>query len=86
MSQPSLSQPKPVFPKKAIAARVSGLVKVEVVADEEGRVIWAKVIRGHRLLNDAALEAACKTQFHPVKVEDKPVKASYILQYPFSLR
>jgi hypothetical protein len=58
----------------------------EVVADEQGKVIWAKVIKGHRLLTEAAPDAACKTSFRPVKRQNQLVKASYILQYPFSLK
>jgi TonB family protein len=84
--EPAISKPKPVYPKEAIDARVSGVVKVEVVADEEGKVIWARVLKGHRLLTEAALKAACQSRFRPVKVKNETVKASYILQYPFSLR
>jgi TonB family protein len=84
--EPAISRPKPVYPKEAIDARISGVVKIEVVANEEGKVIWARVLRGHRLLTEAALKAACQTKFRPVKVKDEAVKASYVLQYPFSLR
>lgn len=86
LGEPAISRPKPPYPQEAIDARVSGVVTIEVVADEEGRVIWAKVLKGHRLLTEAALKAACQSRFRPVKVKDKALKAFYILQYPFSLR
>ena len=86
LSEPANSRPTPVYPKEAIRARVSGVVKIEVVADEEGKVIWARVLKGHRLLTEAALKAACQSRFSPVKVKNEAVKASYVLQYPFSLR
>ena len=85
LAEPANSRPKPAYPKEAIDARVSGVVRIEVVADEEGKVIWAKVLKGHRLLTDAALKAACQSRFRPVKVKNEAVKVSYILQYPFSL-
>jgi hypothetical protein len=45
----ALSLPKPVYPREAEAAGASGEVKVKIVFDESGNVIWAKAVSGHKL-------------------------------------
>lgn len=61
-----LYQPQLSYPRLAVTAKASGVVRVEVVIDEDGRVIWAQVVEGHPLLRSAALRAACQTRIKPV--------------------
>lgn len=58
-------QPRLSYPKLAQAAKASGVVEVEAVVDEDGRVIWAKVVKGRPLLRAEALRAACATRMEP---------------------
>jgi Ca-activated chloride channel homolog len=63
----------PVLPELARMARVSGMVLLEVNVDEQGDVSAAHVIRGHPLLNDAALQAVRQWKYEPTLLSGKPV-------------
>ena len=79
----AISLPKPPFPEKAKAAKASGVVVVDIVIDEEGRVIWAKAIEGHELLQPASVSAACRARYTPMKVSGRAVKATGVISYNF---
>ncbi|HWS98683.1 MAG TPA: energy transducer TonB [Pyrinomonadaceae bacterium] len=79
----ALNLPKPVYPREAEAAGASGEVKVKIVFDESGNVIWAKAVSGHKLLLATSEEAAYKAKFPPVAVRDKNVKVTGFLVYRF---
>ena len=51
------------FPPAAKVVRVTGKVSVHVLADEKGKVLYARVLDGHPLLRAAARRGACETQF-----------------------
>lgn len=65
---------KAVLPDAARAAGVAGDVVVEIVVDERGKVVEARVVSGHPLLRDAALEAARKWRFRAVEVRGAKVR------------
>ena len=52
------------FPSIAKAARVTGTISVHVLVDEQGKVLYARVLSGHPLLRTAAQKGACETQFN----------------------
>ena len=80
------SKPQPVYPPIAKAARAQGVVKVQVIVDEEGKVIAAQVVSGHPLLQAAAVKAAREATFAPILLEGKPVKIAGVLTYNFVLQ
>ena len=82
----AISKPQPAYPAAAKAERVSGLVTVDVVQDEKGRVIWAEAADGHELLREAAVKAACRSRFSPVKISGRAVKAGGALSYNFVMQ
>lgn len=61
-----LKMVEPNYPPLAKAARICGMVKVEIVVDGTGSVTSAKVLSGHPLLKDASIAAARKWEFTPV--------------------
>jgi TonB family protein len=71
------------YPEEAKVQKISGLVKVEFVMDEEGRVIWAQAIEGHALLREASLKAACQSLHSPFKISGRAVKAGGQISYNF---
>jgi TonB family protein len=81
----AVSLPKPTYPPAARSARASGVVVVEVVIDEAGRVIAAKATSGHLLLKQAAVQAAQGARFSPTLLSGQPVKISGEINYNFSL-
>ena len=79
-------KPELVYPPAARAVQAAGLVSVDVVIDEDGKVIWAKVLEGHPLLQAAALRAACQTRFKPVvDCIKRRLKTNTIVYYNFNL-
>ena len=74
----------PVYPPMAKAARVTGDVIVEMVVNEEGNVISATATSGHPLLKDAALAAARRWKFAPMKVGGVPAKVVGNIRFTFN--
>ena len=58
----------PEYPEEARNAGVQGKVVLEITIEENGEVSEAKVINGHRLLNQAAIDAVKQWRFsNPLK-------------------
>lgn len=81
----ALNLPMPPYPDAAKRMRTSGVVVVEVVVDETGKVISAQASNGPLGLRDAAVQAALKARFSPTKLSGQPVKVSGVISYKFSL-
>lgn len=77
------SLPKPAYPPMAKAAKASGTITVQVVVDENGRVVTARAISGHPLLRASAEGAARQAKFSPTLLSGKPVRVSGIITYNF---
>jgi TonB family protein len=74
LQREALRQIIPMYPPLAKAARVVGLVVIELTINENGEVIWARAISGHQFLKEAALAAARGWKFRPVKTQGEPVR------------
>lgn len=81
----ALSLPRPAYSEIAKRAHVQGTVSVQVLIDESGGVVSAKVLSGHPLLRVEAQRAALQARFSPTKLGDQPVKVSGIITYNFVL-
>ena len=81
----AISLPPPIYPEPARRMRTGGLVTVEVILDETGKVVTAKATNGPTILRDAAVQAAMKARFSPTKLSGQPVKVSGIINYKFEL-
>ena len=82
----AISKPSPAYPPIAKAARAEGVVTVQIVVDEEGKVISASAVSGHPLLQSAAVAAARQARFSPTLLEGQPVKVSGVITYNFVLQ
>jgi TonB family protein len=76
--------PQAEYPAAARAVRASGTVSVQVVVDEEGKVISAQAVSGHPLLRTAAVTAARQAKFSPTTLNGNPVKITGVLTYNFA--
>jgi TonB family protein len=83
LNDKAIEMPKPNYPAAAKQAGISGVVKVEVTINEEGEVIAAEAIDGPKELREAAVEAARKARFEPVRLHGQAIKISGILTYRF---
>lgn len=81
----ALSLPSPVYPDAAKRSRTSGVVTVDVILDETGKVVSATASSGPTMLRDAAVQAALKARFSPTKLSGQPVKVSGVINYKFAL-
>ena len=81
----AISLPQPVYPEPAKRMRTGGLVSVEVILDETGKVVSATATSGPTILREAAVQAALKARFSPTKLSGQPVKVSGTINYKFAL-
>lgn len=81
----AISLPSPAYPEAAKRSRTQGIVSVDVVLDEAGKVISANASSGPAMLREAAVQAALKARFSPTKLSGQPVKVSGVINYKFTL-
>ncbi len=79
----ALRLPKPSYPHAARNERAGGPVQVQVLIGEDGDIISASAISGHKLLRDESVETACRAKFSVTKLEGRPVKVSGVITYNF---
>jgi TonB family protein len=81
----AISMPKPAYPEEAKSKKLSGVVQVDVVTDEHGRVIWAKAVSGPDLLQGVSMKAACRARYSPTLISGRAIKTETTIQYNFVL-
>ena len=77
--------PQPPYPSIARQMRIQGRVSVQVLIDEQGRVISATAVDGHPFLSPAAQKAALQARFRPTTLGDVPVRVSGVITYDFKI-
>lgn len=75
----------PIYPPSARALRQTGIVRIEVLVDEEGKVTEIKSASGPPLLQNAAKDAVKGWKFKPFMRDGQPVKATGYLSFNFNL-
>ncbi len=74
----------PLYPPLARQARIAGNVKIEVSIRNDGSVESAKVVEGHALLKDSALDSAKKSSFECRVCAQS--ETTYLLTYSFEIK
>ncbi len=82
LNSKALLLPKPNYPPMAKQIRLQGMVTVQVMIDETGKVISAKG-SGHPLLIPEAQRAAMQARFSPTIIGETPVKVQGVITYNF---
>jgi protein TonB len=72
---------QPFYPDLARKMNITGVVKIEVTVAPNGTVKQARVIGGHPVLANAALDAAKKWRFEPAAAE-----SSGVIEFKFEPR
>jgi TonB family protein len=85
LNSEALFLPKPKYPPLAVQIHLEGVVNVQVLIDETGKVVSAKAMNGHPLLTVEAVRAANQAKFSPTILGDQPVKVSGVITYNFKL-
>ena len=84
LNSKALSLPRPNYPPMAKQIHLQGMVTVNVMIDETGKVISAKA-SGHPLLVPEAQRAAMQARFSPTIIGETPVKVQGVITYNFVL-
>ena len=79
----ALELPKPAYPAIASRAHAAGQVLVQILVDEEGKVVAAAAVSGHPLLYGVSVAAARQARFSPTKFKGDPVKVTGVIAYNF---
>ena len=82
----AIALPKPAYPAMAKQARIQGVVSVQVLIDESGKVVSARTISGHPLFANVSQQAAYSARFSPTRLGDQAVKVSGVITYNFVLQ
>jgi len=80
----AISLPSPAYPDAARRMQVVGQVRVEVVLDENGKVVSARALSGPAMLRDVSVQAAYRAKFTPTKLSGQPVKVTGMIVYNFT--
>ncbi|HEY4899625.1 MAG TPA: energy transducer TonB [Terriglobales bacterium] len=78
-------QVKPAYPPLAVQARIQGTVVLQAVIAKDGTVQDLRVISGHPLLVQAALEAVKLWRYKPYLLNDQPVEVDTQINVSFTM-
>jgi TonB family protein len=76
--------PEPVYPILARQVKLSGIVVIEAIIDEQGKVTGMRVISGFPILIPAALSAVSKRRYEPTIVNGQPTSIDLKLEISFN--
>lgn len=86
ISSKAISNPVPLYPEIGRRVGAQGTVAVQILIDEQGRVISAQATSGHPLLQKPAVDAARRARFSPTVLNGQPVRVSGVIYYNFKLQ
>ena len=81
----ALNLPSPLYPEAARRVGIVGMVRVDVVVDENGKVISAKAVSGPGILRESSVQAAYRAKFSPTKLSGKPIQVTGTIVYNFTV-
>ena len=76
----------PAYPPEAAMRGLRGIVILELIVDEQGRVATADVIRSVPPFDEAALSAARQWEYEVTQVDGRPVRVRVTVPITFALR
>jgi len=78
-------QVKPAYPTLAVQARIQGTVVLQAVIAKDGTVQDLRVVSGHPLLVQAALDALRLWRYKPYLLNHQPVEIDTQINVNFTL-
>lgn len=76
---------QPVYPPIAKQARIQGVVQLEAVIAKDGTIQNLRVIQGHPLLVQAAVQAVQQWRYAPTLLNNEPVEVQTLINVVFKL-
>ena len=80
-----ISRVQPVYPVMAKATHTEGTVVLHAIIGRDGRIENLRVVSGHALLNQAALEAVGQWKFRPYILNGSPIEVETQIMVNFRL-
>ncbi|MGH9509020.1 MAG: energy transducer TonB [Terriglobales bacterium] len=81
----AISQPKPLYPQMARMARVAGPVVLQAVISKAGNIENLRVVSGHPMLQQSALDAVRQWRYRPYLLNGEPVEVETQITVNFNL-
>ncbi len=81
----ALYQPRPIYPRLALMAHIQGTVVLQAILGTDGSVQDLKVVSGHPLLVEAALDAVRTWRYQPTLLNSEPVEVLTEIDVNFRL-
>jgi len=75
----------PIYPDLARRIRLQGDVAVELIISPEGRVESVRMVSGHPMFSQSALDAARNWRFSPTLLNGLPVRVTGVITFVFRL-
>ena len=85
MAPNQIRKVQPVYPEEARAAGVKGVVILEAIIDQQGRVSEVRVLRSLPLLDEAAIDAVRQWEYTPTMLNGLPVPIVMTVTVQFAL-
>jgi periplasmic protein TonB len=80
-----IKNPQPLYPQIARQARISGTVELAAIIGEDGHIQELKVVSGHPLLRQSAIDAVRQWVYQPTTLNEQAVKVSTTIDVIFTL-
>jgi periplasmic protein TonB len=77
---------KPVYPELALQARAAAMVILEAQVGTDGRVRTVRVLRGHPIFDQAAIDAVQQWRYQPLLLNGLPTEFILTVTMSFKLR
>jgi TonB family protein len=77
---------KPIYPEDAKAAKIQGVVLLDVTVGTDGTVKGLRLVKSVPLLDQAAMDAVNQWQFEPALLNGVPVEVEVTITINFTLR
>lgn len=77
---------RPDYPRLAKEARIEGTVRIEILVGINGKVEELRLIEGHPLLAQTAMQAVRQWEFRPTRLRGNPIAVLSIIDVVFRLR
>jgi periplasmic protein TonB len=78
--------PQPVYPPLAKQTRTQGVVVLAALIGPDGRIRNLRVLTGHPLLTQAAMDAVRQWRYHPTLLNGEPAEVDTTVEVRFVLR
>ena len=80
-----ISRLQPIYPTLAIQTHIQGVVVLHAIVDKDGHVGELRVISGHPVLAQAAMQAVNQWRYRPTLLNSQPVEVETTITVSFVL-